>query len=141
MIYPCRSLINNSKGMTLIELVIVLAIVSILIMMALPSYQTHMLRVHRAEALRMLLLTAMCQEQVHASQGSYDTGLCVSKSEQKRYRQTYTELDTQGQSYTAIAIPQGTQKTDSCGNLTLDQSGYRGISATNVSVTECWNGR
>ena len=127
--------------MTLVELAIVLAIVAILVMLAVPGYQTYMLRVHRGEAVRLLLQTAMCQERVHAENGIYDTGLCVAGAEKKRYRLGYRDPDTQGQTYTAVAIPTGPQKADSCGTLFLDQSGYRGISAADASITGCWNGR
>ena len=83
----------------------------------------------------------MCQERIHASRGSYDTGLCQAGSEQKRYQLTYQSPDVQGQSYMAMAIPKGTQLADPCGNLLLDQSGARSISAMDISVMKCWNGR
>lgn len=127
--------------MTLIELVSVLAIIAILVMTALPTYHTFMLRVHRGEAVRMLLQTAMCQERIHARMGHYDTGLCASGNEQKRYKLSYQAKDSREQSFTVIAIPKGAQKSDHCGSLSLDQSGFRQISATNKNVTECWNGR
>lgn len=134
-------LIINQSGMTLIELIIVLAIIAILITIAVPGYQTYMLRVHRGEAVRTLLQTAMCQERIHARSGSYDTGLCLSTVEQKRYKYTYTILNTREQTYTAIAIPQGAQQADPCGSLFLDQSGLKNISVTSEDVTGCWNGR
>jgi len=127
--------------MTLIELVIVVAIVGILMTIAVPSYRSYTLRVHRTEAIRLLLQASMCQERLAASRGSYDTSLCRPVSAQHRYVITYSAPDAQGHTYVAMAVPSGAQLADPCGSLILDQSGNRRISAPNASVTKCWNGR
>lgn len=127
--------------MTLIELIIVLAVMGILMATAVPSYRNYTLRVHRTEAIRMLMLASMCQERLIANRGNYDTSQCQLKSEQQRYQLTYDSQDSQGRSYVAMAIPTGPQLADPCGSLILDQSGARSISASNMSVVKCWNGR
>jgi len=129
------------RGMTLIELVIVVAVVGILMTIAVPSYRSYTLRVHRTEAIRMLLQASMCQERLAASRGSYDTSQCRPVSAQHRYEITYSTPDSQGHAYVAIAIPGGPQLADPCGSLMLDQSGNRRVSAVDASVTKCWNGR
>jgi type IV pilus assembly protein PilE len=128
-------------GMTLIELTIVVAVMGILLATAVPSYRSHMLRVHRTEAIRMLLQASMCQERINASRGNYDTNLCQPVSEQQRYQLAYDPPGTQGQTFVAVAIPQGAQLADPCGSLSLDQNGARGITAVNISLMKCWNGR
>ncbi len=127
--------------MTLIELTIVVAVIGILMATAIPSYRNHTLRVHRSEAIRMLLQASMCQERLNASRGAYDTSLCHAASAQQRYQLTYTSPDTRGQTYVAIATPRGAQLADPCGSLLLDQSGVRSISARDISAVKCWNGR
>jgi len=129
------------RGMTLVELVIVMAIVAILMMMAVPGYRSFMLPVYRGEAIRMLLQASMCQQRVHARDGSYDTNLCQSSGTAQHYRISYTPIAANVQAYTAIATPLGTQLNDLCGNLSLDQSGLRAISGKSVSAAKCWNGR
>ena len=108
---------------------------------ALPGYQSYMLRVHRSEAIRMLLQASMCQQRIYANNGNYDTNQCQSGSESKQYQLSYTPLDTQGGAFIAMAVPNGTQIADPCGNLTLDQNGTRDISSLDISSTKCWNGR
>jgi type IV pilus assembly protein PilE len=131
----------TTDGITLVELVIVLAIVAILMMTAVPSYRNYVMRVDRGEAVNLLLQTAMCQERIYASTGSYDTGLCQSSQPKKRYKLTFENADTRGQNYTAHAVPQGAQRHDRCGNLSLNQSGDRSVSAVSASISECWSGR
>jgi len=136
-----KSRTGSSNGMTLIELVIVMAVMGILLATAVPSYRGYMQRVHRTEAIRMLLQASMCQERINASRGSYDTGLCHVVSEQQRYQLEFNPPDTQGRSFVAMAIPKGAQLTDPCGSLSLDQNGVRSISTTDVSAVKCWSGR
>jgi len=133
--------ISTVKGMTLIELAIVVAVVGILLTIAIPSYSSHLLRVHRTEAIRMLLQASMCQQRVYASRGRYDPSQCQPVSEYLRYRITYTSPDTVGRGYLVMATPQGAQLDDPCGSLSLDQNGMKGIGASGVSVVKCWNGR
>jgi type IV pilus assembly protein PilE len=129
------------RGVTLIELVIVVALVSILMGTAIPSYRGYMLRVHRTEAIRLLLQAAMCQQRLRAAAGSYDTTRCVPASTSGRYRITYQSADTRAQRFLATAIPQGAQQEDPCGSLSLDQNGAQGISEARVSKSRCWSGR
>jgi len=131
----------KSNGMTLIELVIVMAVMGILLATAVPSYQRYMLRVHRTEAVRLLLQASMCQERVYASFGNYDTNKCRPGSEYKQYQVSYTPADTQSGIYLAMATPTGAQIADPCGSLSLDQNGARKISGMRISATKCWNGR
>jgi type IV pilus assembly protein PilE len=128
-------------GMTLIELVIVVAIMAILLTLAVPNYRSYTLRVHRSEAIRMLLQASMCQERIHANQAIYDTGRCRDVTDQQHYQLTYIPSDALVLSYSVVATPVGAQRAEPCGRLSLNQSGARGISAVNISVTKCWNGR
>lgn len=131
----------HAKAFTLIELIIVMAVMAILIMAAVPSYQQYVLRAQRSEAINMLLQAAMCQQRVYARSGSYDTGACSIAGKQNHYELSYKPSNSQGENYVVIAQPLGAQKADRCGSLSLDQSGNRKIGATDASNTQCWNGR
>lgn len=132
---------SKLHGMTLVELIIVMAVVGILLATAVPAYHKYSLRVHRTEAIRMLLQASMCQERLIASSGKYDTSRCIPVSQQQRYQLSYNTPDESGRSYVATATPAGAQLNDPCGSLSLDQSGARGISAANIGIEKCWNGR
>jgi type IV pilus assembly protein PilE len=132
---------GSVHGVTLIELIIVLAVMGILMATAVPSYRSYILRVNRTEAIRMLLQASMCQERLNASRGSYDTSLCRPASDQHRYEISYASPDSDGRTYIAMAVPSGAQLADPCGSLLLDQSGTRRVSAPDASVVNCWNGR
>jgi type IV pilus assembly protein PilE len=129
------------KGLTLIEIIIVLVIVSILILAAVPGYQGHMLRVHRGQAVSLLMQAAMCQERIHARTGEYNTEMCILSDENNRYRLSYSTPDIRGQTFTVEASPLGPQRRDACGSLSLDQSGYRQVSGSNKTLAACWSGR
>ena len=140
---PCRTAGKpvHPRGVTLIELVIVVALVSILMSTAMPSYKSYMLRVHRTEAIRLLLQASMCQQRLRAAAGSYDTTRCTPTSTSGRYRITYESADTRAERFLAMAIPQGAQQEDPCGSLSLDQNGAQGISAASANKNRCWSGR
>jgi type IV pilus assembly protein PilE len=134
-------IITKHRGVTLIELLIVVTVMSILLALAVPGYSNYVLRVNRTEAIRLLLQAAMCQERVNASRGSYDTSLCLPTSSQQRYRISYQSPDTKGSTYAVKATPTGAQLAERCGSLFLEQDGTRGVSSKAISVTKCWNGR
>lgn len=131
----------SDRGLTLIELIIVVAVLAVLMIIAMPSYRYYVLRVHRAEAVRMLMQASMCQERINASRGSYDISLCKPASSSQHYELSYRSTDKQGQTYIATAAPLAAQSDDPCGSLSVDQNGNRSISAKKLSVTKCWNGR
>ena len=133
--------VRSNQGMTLIELIIVVAIMGILLTMAVPNYLSYMLRVHRTEAIRMLLQASMCQERLNAISGRNNTGLCHQASEQHRYEIRYDPPNTLGRTFVATAVPQGAQLADPCGSLSVDQNGARIISSMNLSALKWWNGR
>ena len=131
----------HEYGVTLIELIIVVAVMGILLSTAVPSYKSYMLRVHRTEAIRLLLQASMCQQRVRATKGYYDTSRCFPGIEPQRYHISFDPPNTQGASFLAMATPKGTQRSDTCGSLTMDQNGTRGISVAGTGVVKCWNGR
>ena len=131
-----------SGGFTLLELTIVVLIISILLGLAVPSYQRYLQRGHRAEAVRMLLAAAACQERIRAVTGFYDTTRCLDGSGDARYRLSFVPADRASTMvFTLLAEPPADSTSDDCGTLTLDQSGRRGNAVGASATRECWAGR
>ncbi len=66
------------KGMTLIELMIVLAVVAILVSIALPSYQSYYRRGIRSQAQQFMMDMAQAQEQLFLDSRQYAQGFGVT---------------------------------------------------------------
>ncbi len=66
---------NKMRGVTLIELVVVVAIVALLATIAIPSYRQFVLRSHRAEAKSALLNLAAAQEKFYLQNNTYTDAL------------------------------------------------------------------
>lgn len=127
------------SGFSLLELVIVLATIAILLVIAVPSYRQYLQRGHRAEAIRMMLAVADCQERLRVQTGFYDTSRCGSSFESDFYGLRIAPPDESPTfEYEIIAEP---RLSDRCGSLSLDQAGTRGIGGEPELLAACWGGR
>lgn len=129
-------------GLTLVEIIVVVAIAAILLSLAVPSYQRYLQRGHRADAIRSMLEVATCQERVRSESGFYDTGHCLGNAETGFYR-LRIEPAAQANSlvFKVIASPLKRDRNDYCGDLSLDQAGARGVSGDSDQTMACWSGR
>lgn len=139
--------------MTLVELLVVLALVAALVSIASPGYRRHVMRAHRSEAMEALLATAAEQERYLTTHGRYAEdfagavaspapGLPIQpQTRGGRYRLALS-LDPGGR-YTASAFPivGGGQELDrSCAEFRIRADGLRAAFAEdgNDSTAECW---
>jgi type IV pilus assembly protein PilE len=125
-------------GFSLIELLIVLAIVGILAAICYPSYQQYVLRSYRAEAISQLLLLANAQEQHLADYGVYSADL-VALGVKASERYTFNiNLFAAQQEFELTAHAQGQQQADSeCQLFTLNHLGQR--NGQDLQAQACWN--
>ena len=131
----------RSRGVTLIEMLIVVLLIGILSAIAYPAYQQYVLRSYRAEAVKTLLILANRQEQRLADYGTYtedltQLGFQQGVSESGRYRIT-VQLNGGQFAYQLLLTAQGPQTQDrDCLRFSLNQLGQR-----NHALTEplaCW---
>jgi type IV pilus assembly protein PilE len=134
--------LKEFSGFTLIEILIVVALLGLLLSLALPSYQRYLERGHRVEAIRMLTGAAACQERHRALTGAYDTTRCNRFADNHHYRLSIKpKANPSSMAFTLIAEPVMHRESDICGSLSLDQSGARTISGAQENLWKCWSGR
>ena len=131
-------------GYTLIELMIVVAIVGILSAVAYPSYTEYVRRGHRADARAGLLQAQQWLERAATATGAYPTALPATltwaNDSTKRYTISIGGPATTS-TFTLTATPKGAQVGDKCGNFTVTHTGLRGAKGVTTGdiVTECWS--
>lgn len=143
---------TNQRGFTLIELMIVVAVVSILAAIAVPSYQDSVQKSRRADAQAALQQFRQAMERYYtknnfsylgAAAGGNDTGAPDATT----FRSTTSPLEG-GQPYYNLTIEQatantyrlqaapiGSQANDPCGTLRLNNTGLR---ESLGAGTRCW---
>lgn len=114
-----RSTRKRTFGFTLIELMIVVAVVAILAAIVVPSYQKYVRQARRADVKAFLTDLQMRQERWRAERPSFATaaelgvaGLLTSHSSAQWYTITITKTDTD---YTLTATATGAQAADKQG--------------------------
>ena len=139
---------SKKNGFTLLELLIVVAIMGILASIAMPAYQNSVRRSARAEAKTELLQVASDQERYFSNFSTYvDDALALNtpvvagrdRTTQNGFYAISVEACGGGaitNCFLATATAQNDQTADSCTTLTISDTGARG--ATGDTVNECW---
>jgi type IV pilus assembly protein PilE len=137
----------QSPGWTLVELMISLALMSVLAALALPTYQQQQRQARRGDGQAALVQLQMDQARWRSAHDSHaDTlsalGWASDRSPQGHYQITLTEANAEG--YTALAVALGSQTADhECSPLRLTWQGsatalFSAGEHTDSDPARCW---
>ena len=128
------------SGFTLIEVMMVVAIVAILTAIAIPNYFQFIARGHRSEARATLTQAAQWMERWRTERGTYVGAAlpaALTRSPAAGTQMYGIGVVSAANTYTLTATAQGPMAGDGCGNLTLDNTGQRGRTGTEA-MDICW---
>lgn len=139
LLTPVRSesVSRYPRGFTLIEVLIVTAIVAILATIAYPSYTDSVDRSRRADAKAALLQNAQILERCYTRENTYaNCNNLLDESPDGYYSIDNDDIDST--SFEIVARPQGVQKRDDgkCKSFSIDHRGTR--SAEGSLGDDCW---
>ena len=142
---------RNDRGMTLIELMIVVVVVAVLASIALPSYRQYVLRSHRVEAKSALLNVAAAQEKFYLQNNTYTDDLTGAPPDglgipdfdadtagvqtENRWYTISVDDDADDEGYTVRAAAIGDQAADgACADFSLNATGLK-----TATKDTCWD--
>ena len=120
----------NSRGFSLIELMIVVVIVGILGAIAYPGYQDSMRKSRRADGKTALLQAVQVAERFFTQNNTYAGAPVAAASDEGHYTLVYAGAAT---TFTITATPVGLQASDPCGNLVINQANVK-----TAGMADCW---
>jgi type IV pilus assembly protein PilE len=133
---------KSQAGLTLVELVVVLLIISILASVAIPGYRNYILRANRTDAKTALLNTAAALERCFTQYRAYNSASCtVALSSESTNGKYDIDVEPDTATFLLTAAPKNGQERDThCGSLTLDETNTRGATGADddAAARECW---
>lgn len=136
----CKVRENRVEGMTLVELLLTIAIVTLLCTIAYPSYQAHVLQSHRTTALANIAMVQLELEREYTT--SYQVAadivltdgecdFCTHDGDQFEMSISATES-----TYTITAAAQGSQLKDRCNGELYSQLSINQLGE--MTPENCW---
>jgi type IV pilus assembly protein PilE len=146
---------NKQNGFTLIELMIVIAIVGVLAGIAYPSYQDSVVKSRRADAKAALLELSVFMERLYTATGCYNPGatdkvcgdandaaptLPAKSCTAPNSCTAYYDLGVVATASTfTLTATTKSNTADKCGSLSLNNMGVKAVSNSyGYTVANCW---
>jgi type IV pilus assembly protein PilE len=141
---------RNSGGFTLVELMVVIAIVAVLANIAVATYRSYILRANRTEGRMALLSTQVAQEKFFLQNNTYaqdiptviaapPAGLGINLTaggvtSGGNYTLSFSAVTPNSYTLQAVATGNQTKDTAACLTFTINDQGQR----TPADSTGCW---
>ena len=131
------------RGFTLIEIMVVVALVGILASIALTSYQSNARKTRRYAAQSCLMEQAQYMERYYTSASNpmtYTGAVLPSATCKTNLASFYSfSLTSASQAFSVQAVASGAQTGDTdCRTLALNQAATQSSSSATASTTGCW---
>lgn len=152
--------LRYSSGFTLIELMVVVAVIGLLSMIAFPSYQEYLAKARRAEVRAILLEAGQWMERHYTENLKYDTNtagtaiadLFPSSLQQSprdgggAYTIAVSAAAARTYTITATRKSPGSMTSDKCGDFQITNTGVKSnvnystsaFSSAQVAASTCW---
>ena len=129
---------SSNRGFTLIEIMIVIAIIGIVMTIAAPSFTEYLKKGRRAEVAGLLSEQAQLLERFYSQKNVY-TGVAGLSPGNDYYTITSTLTD-QTFLLTAVRKAGTSMATDKCGDFTITNTGVRSMVNATAGLTtkDCW---
>jgi len=135
---------RSIKGFTLVEMMVVVAIIGILVAIAYPNFADKAVKSRRSDAYAGLQQAAATQERWFASKRAYSInvdpfGSRVTLPSPEGYYTISSAINGMTYTLTATPVAGGAQASDSkCATLTLTSNGKKSSTGTRSAELDCW---
>jgi type IV pilus assembly protein PilE len=130
---------KTSRGFSLIELLVVVAVIAIIVGIGYPSYLSYTQKARRADGIAALNHAAMVMESCRSDLATYEGCEAKVAAQSEKGYYTLAPSDITASSYKLTATAVNVQAKDSkCTKLTLTAQGTKGYTGTAPDVSTCW---